>query len=201
MTDTTLTPADGDGQVEFSRIVKMTALNREPEAYSAKASPAECESLMRRLDLIGLRDFSVEAEVGKWRRGVRVIGRIKADVVQRCIVTLEPVPAHIDEEFDRGYLPESDIVGDTKPGQEVEIEDDSELGDLPDVLGETLDLGELASEALSLALDPYPRAEGEEPLDLQAAPPGETPISDEEVKPFASLAEYRDKLEKQQKKD
>lgn len=201
MTDTTLTPADGDGQVEFSRIVKMTALNREPEAYSAKASPVECEALMRRLDLIGLKDFSVDAEVSRWRKGVRVTGRIKADVVQRCIVTLEPVPAHIDEEFDRGYLPERDIVGDAKPGQEIEIEDDSELGDLPDILRDTLDLGELASEALSLALDPYPRAEGEEPLDLQAAPPGETPISDDEVKPFASLAAYREKLEKQSKKD
>ena len=111
------------------------------------------------------------------------------------------MPAHIDEEFDRGYLPERDIVGDAKPGQEIEIEDDFELGDLPDILSETLDLGELASEALSLALDPYPRAEGEEPLDLQAAPPGETPISDDDVKPFASLAAYREKLEKQGKKD
>jgi len=201
MTDTTLTPSDGDGQVEFSRIVKMTALNREPEAYSAKASPAECEALMRRFDLVGLKDFSVEAEVSKWRNGVRVTGRVMADVVQRCIVTLDPVPDEIDEKFDRGFLPERDIVGDAKPGQEIEIEDDSELGDLPDVLGETLDLGELASEALSLALNPYPRSDDEEPLNLQAAPPGETPISDNDVKPFASLAAYREKLEKQQKKE
>lgn len=201
MTDTTLTPADSDGQVEFSRVVKLTALNSEPEAYSAKANPVETEALMRRFDLMGLKDFAVEADVKKWRRGVRVTGRITAEVVQRCIVTLEPVPDKIDEEFDRGFLPEKDIVGDVKPGQEVEIEDDYELGDLPDILGDTLDLGELASEALSLALNPYPRAEGEEPLDLQAAPPGETPIQDEDLKPFASLAAYREKLEKQGKKD
>ncbi len=201
MTDTILTSTDSDGQVEFSRVVKMSALSREPEAYSAKATPAECEALMRRFDLIVLKDFSIESEIKKWRNGVRVTGRIKADVMQRCIVTLEPVPDQIDEEFDRGYLPERDIVGDTKPGQEIEIEDDFELGDLPDVLGETLDLGELASEALSLALSPYPRADGEEPLDLQASPPGEAPITDEETKPFASLAAYREKLEKQGKKD
>jgi len=201
MNDTTLTPADGDGQVEFSRMVKMSALNREPEAYSAKATPVECEALMRRFDLIGLKDFSVEAEIKRWKNGVRVTGHISADVMQRCIVTLEPVPDHIKEDFDRGYLPERDIVGDAKPGQEIEIEDDSELGDLPDVLGETLDLGELASEALSLALNPYPRAEGEETFEFQAAPPGETPITDEDTKPFASLAAYREKLEKQEKKD
>ncbi len=201
MNDTVLTSANGDGQVEFSRTVKMSALNHEPESYSAKATPAECEALMRRLDLIGLKDFSVEAEIKKWRNGVRITGRITADVMQKCIVTLEPVPDHIDEEFDRGYLPERDIVGDAKPGQEIEIEDDSELGDLPDVLGETLDLGELASEALSLALSPYPRADGEEPLNLQAAPPGEAPITDNDTKPFASLAAYREQLEKQAKKD
>jgi len=200
MNDTTLTPTHGDGQVEFSRVVKMSALSREPESYSAKATPAECEALMHRLDLIGLKEFSVEAEMKKWRNGVRVAGRITAEVVQTCIVTLDPVPDHIEEEFDRGYLPERDIVGDAKPGQEIEIEDDSELGDLPDVLGETLDLGELAAEALSLALNPYPRSEGEEPFNFQAAPPGETPITDEETKPFASLAAYREKLKKQEKK-
>jgi len=179
----------------------MTALNSEPQDYAARATPVECEALMGRLDLLGLENFSVEAKVRKWRRGVRVEGTIKADVVQRCIVTLEPVPDQISESFDRGFLPEADLVGDTKPGQEVEIEDDAELGDLPDLLGDTLDLGEIASESLSLALNPYPRAEGEEPLDLQSAPPGETPISDNDVKPFASLAAYREKLEKQEKDD
>lgn len=201
MTDTILTPDEGNPEVEFSRIVKLSALGREPEPYSAKATPAECEALMQRLDLLGLKDFSVEAEVGKWRNGVRVQGKITADVVQRCIVTLDPVPSSISEEFDRGFLPERDLVGDVKPGQEVEIEEDPELGDLPDILGETVDLGEIAAESLSLALDPYPRADGEEPLDLTAAPPGEAPITDEDVKPFASLAAYRDKLAKEGKKD
>jgi len=197
MTETSLTPADADGLAEFSRVVKMTALGREPEGFSAKATPMEAEALARRLGLLDLTDFSIEAEIRKWRRGVRVTGRIVADVSQECIVTLDPVPDHIDETFDRGFLPERDIVGDVKPGQEVEIEDDPELGDLPDLLGEALDLGEIATEALILALDPYPRADGEDPLDLAAAPPGEAPISDEEVKPFAALAQLRDKMGKE----
>jgi len=199
MAKTTLTPSDSDGEVEFSRLVKMTALNREPETYTAKANPVECEALAQRLDLLGLTDFTVEAEIMRWRNGIRVTGRIKANLIQRCTVTLEPVPDSIDETFDRGFLPERDIVGDTKPGQEVEIEDDPELGDIPDILGEKLDLGELAAEALSLALNPYPRADGEDIIEMQAAPPGETPITDEEVKPFASLAAYREKLEKDMK--
>lgn len=194
MTETTLSPTDGNGHVEFSRIVKLTALNREPETYSAKATPAECEALARRFDLLTLKGLAFEAEVRKWRNGVRATGRITADVVQRCIVTLEPVPGQIEEEFDRGFLPERDLVGDVKPGQEVEIEDDSELGDLPDILGDTLDMGEIAAETLSLALDPYPRAAGEIPQEFQAAPPGEAPITDDDVKPFASLAALRQKL-------
>jgi len=201
MTKTTLSPSDGDGQVEFSRVVKMSALNREPQSYSAKATPIECEALMGRLDLIGLTDFSVGAEIRKWRNGLRATGTIKAKVIQSCIASLEPVPDEISDTFDRGFLPEKDLVGDTKPGQEVEIEDDAELGDLPDILADTLDLGEIATEALSLALNPYPRADGEAPLDAQAAPPGETPMSDNDVKPFASLAAYRERLEKQDKDD
>ncbi len=201
MTETSLTPSDADGSVEFSRVVKMSALGREPESFSAKATPVETEALAGRLGLIELSNFSIEAEIRKWRRGIRVTGRIIADVSQECIVTLDPVPDHIDETFDRGFLPERDIVGDAKPGQEVEIEDDPELGDLPDILGETLDLGEIATEALILALNPYPRADGEEPLDLAAAPPGEAPIEDAEVKPFASLAQLRAKMENGSDKD
>lgn len=194
MTDKTLTPSDGNAEFEFSRIIKMTALTREPTHYTAKATPEETEALIQRLDLISLKNFEVEADVVRWRNGVRVTGQVKAEVEQRCIVTLEPVPAKISEGFDRGFLPERDLVGDVKPGAEVEIEDDPELGDLPDVLGESLDLGELAAETLSLALDPYPRADDVEPLDAQAAPPGETPMTDDDVKPFASLAAYREKL-------
>ena len=177
----------------------MTALTREPESYTAKATPEECQALMQRLDLEDLKDFSFHAYTMKWRNGIRVTGSIRADVVQRCIVTLEPVPDRISETFDRGFLPERDIVADTKPGQEVEIEDDPELGDLPDILGETLDLGELATEALSLALNPYPRKNEEEPVYIQAAPPGKTPIQDQDTKPFASLAAYREKLAKEGK--
>ena len=52
----------------------------------------------------------------------------------------------------------------------------------------------MALEALALALDPYPRAEGAALGDARFAPPGTQPLDEEALKPFAGLAELREKL-------
>lgn len=87
----------------------------------------------------------------------------EADVVQACVVTLEPVRAHLSGDYQRLFqiVPRSSakrkkIVGDA-PGVEISVadEDGPELLDSPIV-----DLAAPLLEELSLALDPYPRAPG-----------------------------------------
>ena len=67
-------------------------------------------------------------------------------------MTLEPVPAQVEAEFDRLFsrdLPE-------EASGEVEIDPEAESPE--PLVGHVLDLGEVLAEELSLALDPYPRS-------------------------------------------
>lgn len=107
----------------------------------------------------------------------------EADVIQACVVTLEPVRAHLSGEYDRRYrvLPRSSARR-KKPVEEprgIEIsvhdEDEPELLESP-----ILDLAAPLLEELSLALDPYPRAPG-----VSFEPPAEEPEPSDN--PFAVL--------------
>ena len=49
------------------------------------------------------------------------------------------------------------------------------------------------AEAVALALPPWPRAEGVETVAISVTEPGKTPLSDEDLRPFAALKALRDK--------
>lgn len=125
-------------------------------------------------------------------------GTLGATVVQECGVTLEPVTTRIDQTVQRTYLAQMP----EPQGDEVEIPDDDTI----EPLGPVIDPAAVALEALILALPLYPRAEslvgdadavddnGHEASGIEAAPPGQPPLTDETVKPFAGLAALRDKM-------
>ncbi|MEO0904769.1 MAG: DUF177 domain-containing protein, partial [Pseudomonadota bacterium] len=77
----------------------------------------------------------------------------------------------------------------------VEMPDDDTVEALP----ETLDLAAVMTEALSLALPPYPRSEGADLSNAVFAEPGVTPMTDDDAKPFAGLGALRESLEKKGK--
>lgn len=108
-----------------------------------------------------------------------------ADVVQSCVVTLEPVPAHLTGEFRRSFRVVPQAVSrrqEEGPGGEISLE-----GDDTDMLDDaSLDLAAPVLEELSLSLDPYPRAPGAS----FAAPEPEGPVADN---PFAVLKALREK--------
>ena len=124
----------------------------------------------------GKRDWRLEATLG-------------ATVIQTCVVTLAPVTTRIDEPLTRRYLAH---VPDPapEPGAEVEMPDDVDIEPLP----ESIDLAQVALEALALALPAYPRAEGVEAEEVAVTEPGKTPMTDDDARPFAGLAGLRDRL-------
>ena len=116
---------------------------------------------------------------------VTVSGRILADIVQSCVVSLEPVPQHIDETFEVRFAPAE--AGEPQPAAEAhrEVAVDPDAPDPPEPMdGTSIDLGALVEEMFVLAIDPYPRAPGAE----LAADTGEPPDSEPES-PFAVLRE------------
>ena len=88
--------------------------------------------------------------------GVHVVGRVTAMVCQSCVVTLEPVVNEINEDVDVDFAPEPAAVA--RPKSEDEAPSSIE-GPEP-LVGDSIDVGALATEYLILGVDPYPRKPG-----------------------------------------
>ena len=159
-----------------------TEFDLRPDADAMKALAAQ-------LELLGLRKLRFSGVVrALGRTDWMVTGKLGATVVQPCVVTLEPVATRIEADVERRFLadlPQPDIAETEMP------EDDS-----AEPLGRFIDLGEIMAEALALNLPLYPRAEGADLGEAVFTEPGKTPMTDEDTKPFAGLANLRDKLGK-----
>lgn len=93
-------------------------------------------------------------------------GSFAADVVQACVVTLEPVSAHISGEFRRSFK-QIPRVGGRRRVVEERAPATIELSSLEDddvemIESTVIDLAAPLLEEVSLALAPYPRAPGVE---------------------------------------
>jgi uncharacterized metal-binding protein YceD (DUF177 family) len=185
-------------------------LPSEGRVARIEANADERAALARRFDLCALESMAGElrARALGSRRGilrVEVSGRVTATVVQTCVVTLQPVEQTVDEAI---LLRFSDEADGGEGGGALDLDPLADIADEgPEpLIGGTIDLGEVLSEALGLALDPYPRAEGATiervSTEGDAAPPGTDEVSadkadepdepDEPAGPFAALAALRD---------
>ncbi|MCP5073913.1 MAG: DUF177 domain-containing protein [Rhodobacteraceae bacterium] len=117
-----------------------------------------------------------------------VMAKVGATITQTCVVTLAPVKTRIDEPVRRHY-----IANWQEPEGETEVEMDDD--DAREPLGEIIDLEQIALEVVALSMPSYPRARDAALETTEFAAPGIVPLTDDDVKPFASLAALRDRLE------
>jgi hypothetical protein len=136
--------------------IPETGLHRDLEA-----NPAAREAMAA---VAGLREImSANASLDMVLKGngrVHVTGHVRARIGQTCVVTLDPIENEIDEPIDLMFAPPeqipnlSDLVDDA-------AESDAEIPDPPEpIINGVIDLGRLATDALFLAVDPYPRGPG-----------------------------------------
>ncbi len=106
--------------------------------------------------------YRADLLVTPWRRnGVKVAGTVKADIVQECVVTLEPLEAKVNVAVEGLYLPEDSKLGRQGFALGGEMMLDADGPDGPELFsGDSIDAGALAEEFFGLALDPYPRKSG-----------------------------------------
>src|SRR5215470_344336 len=90
---------------EFSRPVRLDELSQHEHSYEIEAGEAERAALARRfgLESIGRLKAAVGLRSEAADRRVRLRGHFEADVVQSCVVTLEPVPAQLAGDFEVLY--------------------------------------------------------------------------------------------------
>jgi Large ribosomal RNA subunit accumulation protein YceD len=157
-----------------------TGLHREIEA-----NRATCDAMA---DVAGLREVlsaSASLDLTLERAGrVHVTGRIRARIGQTCVVSLDPIENDIDEAIDLIFAPPEQIPQLAALVDEA-AESDAEIPDPPEpIVDGVIDLGRLATDALFLGIDPYPRKPGVafEPV-IEAADP--------EDHPFAALKAFQ----------
>jgi uncharacterized metal-binding protein YceD (DUF177 family) len=161
---------------EFSRPFAVDRLGFAPVTETLRATPEERQRLAARLGLVSIGELAATVTLTRDRNTglVHVEGRLEADVVQTCVVSLTPFPSHVEDSLE-------DDFGDTPVALDSEIAFDME-SDPPDpIVDGAIDLGELVTQYLSLALDPYPRAPG------SSLEPAWTEPSREALSPFAVL--------------
>ena len=130
--------------------------------------------IARALDLQSLDAFEADINLMPTVSGWRMEGRVIADAVQTCGLTLEPLPVHIDRKFSVQMVEATEREDDEDGEIDLELDDDS-----PDQIeGGSLDLGQYVVEQLALSLDPFPRKPGA--VFEQPKEPGE-------ISPFAVL--------------
>jgi hypothetical protein len=155
-----------------------------PEAGSHHDIEAGQQARQAMADLAGLREIgfaSASLDVTPTGRGrFHVGGRVRARVGQTCVVTLEPIENDIDEEVDVIFAPPDQIPVLADLVDEA-LESDEAIPDPPEPIENgIIDLGRLATDALFLGIDPYPRRP-----DAIFEPPVEA--ADPEAHPFAAL--------------
>ncbi len=156
---------------------------RDGERIDLVADDDERRAIAARLDLPSLERLEAHASLARDGDRIHAAGRVAASLEQRCVVTGEPVAAHIDEAFEIAFVPEPRVG----PEEEVELRPDD-----CDVVfhdGTAIDLGGAIADTLALSLDPYPRSASAEAALREAGV-----LSEEEASPFAVLAKLRKDL-------
>ena len=169
--------------------VSLKELGDAPVEFDIVPTPDELKTLARRFGLRSLDSVRANGLVSELRGGaaLRVEGRLQASLSQNCVVTLEPVKQTVDEPFCLEFGDNADVI-DAATGELVVAPDQDPPDPMP--VGR-LDLGEIVSEQLALAIDPYPRKEG---ADLEAVLRQHGVAADAgKPNPFAALAALKSK--------
>jgi hypothetical protein len=160
--------------------IPQTGLHRAIEADSAERSAMA--------EVAGLREItSASASFDMTLKSggrVHVTGHVIARIGQTCVVTLDPIENEINEPVDLMFAPPEQIPNLSDLVDEA-TKSDTEIPDpLEPIINGVIDLGRVATDALFLAVDPYPRKPDAvfEPL-VGAADP--------EDHPFAALKALR----------
>ncbi len=154
---------------------------RDGDRVDLVADAAEREAVARRLGLEALSCLEAHAALSRKGDIVRAEGRLAASLDQACVVTGEPVAAHVNEPFEFIFMPAPETG---------RSEEEIELGqsDLDVVFhdGAAIDLGTAIADTLALSLDPYPRSAGADAALKEAGI-----LSEAEASPFSALASLK----------
>ena len=142
---------------ELSREMSFEDLTSELTEFRFEGSDDECRALAERLGILVLHQVKVTGVVGHVTAGgdIDLSGYIQAVLEQNCSITLEPIREDLKTSFNIRF---SDCISEDSPIGQIE----EELGDrsFEPMPAGPVDIGEIAAQYLSLAINPFPRTSG-----------------------------------------
>ncbi len=175
-------PSPGEAPL-IERHVKVDDI-KDGEQGLITATPSECRAIAKILDLITLERLALTYRLRPEGGGrVGLTGSLAARMTQTCVVSLEPVEAHLEVPVEVEFWPLASIAALEREATDK----DHALRDWPEpIFDGKIDLGPVIYETLATALEPYPKREGAQ-LEWQAAPESKR----EPEGPFAALARLK----------
>lgn len=165
--------------------IPVTAVPEGGMRFTRTGTENERRALADALEILEVTALTCDLRIRPLRQGrYQMAGTVKADVVQACVVSLEPVKGSVEETIDLEFWPEGQIPGPPSTAQDEWFDPQAPDGAEPIEHGR-IAAGRLVFETLSAALDPYPRKPGAT-LSYQ-----EEPDMKAQVHPFAALAKLK----------
>src|SRR5260221_4486063 len=146
------------GAAPFTHSYNLARLGNAGDEVRLAADPAQRAAIAKWAGILGVEKWDARAEIKKLatnRYGLNF--HLAADVIQSCVVSLEPVPGHLERDFSRELV----FVGASRH-RPVQAESETVL-DIAEEEGpeeiESLhvDLAAPVLEEFTLALYAYPR--------------------------------------------
>jgi uncharacterized metal-binding protein YceD (DUF177 family) len=161
---------------EFSRLVPLARLGRDPFRQEIEATTEERDKLAQRFGLVALDRLTAAVALSR-RSGAAILleATFEAEFVQECVISLEPVRGTARRSFALLYGPAIAV--------EREIDLDSDEVTFEPIVGDAIDVGEAVAQELSLALPAFPH----DPDAIIAV----LSTGESEVRPLASIAHLR----------
>lgn len=166
-------------------IIDTESLPEKGKQITRTASAEECKALAVALDILGVNTLAAKAYTIRLAEShYRVSGSFEGEVVQACVVTLDPLVNKVSGNFSAEFRPESEISEDNGV---IDINDDTEIEALD---GNVINFGRVVFEELAASLDPYPRK-----ADAEFTPPADV-VEVKPPSPFSVLAQLKNKEKK-----
>jgi hypothetical protein len=164
----------------LSHSYNLARLGNAGDAVHFAADEAERTALAKWAGVVSVENLDVRVQITKLESNrFGLAFTLTADVTQSCVVTLDPVPGHIEHSFSRelvfvGTVPRH--RGDQPPAESEAVVDLEEGPE--EITSLHQDLAVPALEEFVLSLEPYPRRPGVEftPKTGESAPP-ESPFA------------------------
>ncbi len=183
---------------EWSHMIEADKIDSSPRTIRLEPTPEERTRLAKRIGVVSLDVLQAEVTMSRdsGSRIVYVSGHLTARVGQVCVITGKKLKNDIVDTFEAWYADPQQSVSFAKAKMEREVL--KGVGETP-MLEESedpeaiedgqIDIGELTAQFLSLAIDPYPQAEGADVPEV--AEQKEKTFGEVFENPFAALKNWK----------